>query len=167
MVHSLRAAHLARLDPVVTYMMSKKPYPFAVVGAAVIATVVVSLFAAAADNDLSKQQPTYKIKQIPPAPVLKPDDELKTFKLPPGFHLELVAAEPLVEEPIALAFDPDGRIYVVELRAYMPDADGKGEMEPIARVSLLEDTGGDGRMDKSTPFLDKLIIPRAVGLVGA
>jgi mono/diheme cytochrome c family protein/glucose/arabinose dehydrogenase len=115
---------------------------------------------------LATQRPKYHIKEIPPAPIRTPDEELKTFKLPPGFHMELVAAEPMVEEPIALTFDPDGRIYVVELRAYMPDMQGTGELDPIGQIVRLEDSDNDGRMDKKTIFLDHLSIPRAVGLAG-
>jgi mono/diheme cytochrome c family protein/glucose/arabinose dehydrogenase len=121
---------------------------------------------AASGGDLAKQQPKWKIDKIPDAPVLSPADEAKTFKLPPGFKIELVAAEPVVEEPIALTFDPDGRMYVVQLRAYMPDAAGTGELDPIGRVSRLESTKGDGVYDKSVVFIDKLKIPRAVGLAG-
>jgi mono/diheme cytochrome c family protein len=117
-------------------------------------------------GDLAKQRPTYHIDFIPPAPVLSPQEELKTFKLPPGFHIELVAAEPMVEEPVALTFDADGRIYVVELRGYMPDVKGTGELDPIGRIVRLESSAGDGKYDKSTIFLDNLVAPRAVGLVG-
>jgi mono/diheme cytochrome c family protein/glucose/arabinose dehydrogenase len=129
-------------------------------------SVVARLLAGPAGGDLAKQQPKYHINQIPPAPVRSPAEELKTFKLSPGFRIELVAAEPMVEEPIALTFDPDGRIYVVELRAYMPDMAGTGELEPIGRIVRLEDSDGDGKIDKSTVFLDHLVIPRAVGLAG-
>ncbi len=121
---------------------------------------------AAPGGDLSKQRPTYHIDHIPPAPVLSPQEELKTFKLPPGFHIELVASEPMVEEPIALAFDPDGRMYVDELRGYMPDLPGNGELDPVARISRLESSKGDGHFDKRTVFLDKLVVPRAIGLAG-
>jgi glucose/arabinose dehydrogenase/mono/diheme cytochrome c family protein len=97
-----------------------------------------------------------------PAPVLTPDQALKSFKLQPGFRIELVASEPLVEEPVALDFDPDGRIWVVEMRSYMPDADGRGEIEPINRIVVLEDTNKDGRMDKRTVYMDNLHLPRLV-----
>ncbi len=118
-------------------------------------------------GDLSKQQPKYRIKgEIPPAPIRSPEEELKTFKLPPGFRMELVAAEPLVEEPIALTFDPDGRVYVVEMRGYMPDVQGTGELDPVGKIVRLESSKGDGTLDKSTTFLEGLIIPRAVGLAG-
>jgi len=135
--------------------------------AAVILCGVVTAPGGPPGGDLAQQQPKWHIKEIPPAPVRTPDEELKTFKLPPGFRIELVAAEPMVQEPIALAFDPDGRIYVDELRGYMPNVEGKGELDPVGRVSVLEDTDGDGKIDKSTVFLDKLVIPRAVGLAGA
>ena len=102
---------------------------------------------------------------IPPAPPLAPEEALKTFKLQPGFRIELVASEPMIESPVALSFDPDGRIWVVEMRGFMPNADGIGEDAPVGRVSVLEDVDGDGRMDKRTIFLDGLVMPRALALV--
>ena len=102
-----------------------------------------------------------KYKLPPPAP-LSWEDELKTFKVEKGFHIELVASEPMIESPVAISFDEKGRLYVVEMRGYMHDLEGGGEKEATGRVSLLEDTDGDGRMDKATPFLDSLVMPRAV-----
>src|SRR5262249_35055431 len=104
-------------------------------------------------------------EKIPPSPPLVPEKALQTFRLQPGFGIELVAAEPMVESPVALAFDADGRLWVVEMRAYMPNIDGVGEQEPIRRAVSLEDTDGDGRMDKRTVFLDGLISPRALSLL--
>jgi len=101
-------------------------------------------------------------KWVRPAPILSPEESLGTFTLPPGFRIELVAAEPLIHEPVALDFGPDGRIWVVEMRSYMPDVDGKGENQPINRVVVLEDTNHDGRMDKSTVYLDGLGLVRTV-----
>ena len=80
----------------------------------------------------------------------------------PGYHVELVAAEPLVQDPVAVDFDPDGRMYVVEMRGFMPNLAGTGEDQPVGRIVVLEDTNGDGRMDKSTVFMDSLVLPRAV-----
>ncbi|MDB5322571.1 MAG: dehydrogenase [Phycisphaerales bacterium] len=131
-----------------------------------LCAAAAALFAGSPGGELAQQKPKYHIKEIPPAPVRTADEELKTFKLPPGFRIELVASDPMVEEPIALTFDPDGRIYVVELRAYMPDMQGTGELDPIGRIVRLEDTDGDGKPDKRTVFLDKLSIPRAVSLAG-
>jgi mono/diheme cytochrome c family protein/glucose/arabinose dehydrogenase len=132
----------------------------------IVLVSLVGVLIGAPGGDLASQQPKYHIKEIPPAPIRTPNEELKTFKLPPGFRIELVATEPMVEEPIALTFDPDGRMYVVELRAYMPDMAGTGELDPIGRIVRLESSRGDGQYDKSTTFLDNLVIPRAVGLAG-
>ncbi len=99
-----------------------------------------------------------------PVPLLSPEEEIKTFNLPAGFHAEVVACEPMVQHPIFITFDPDGRMWVLEMRGYMPNIEGKGENEPIGRVSVCEDTDGDGRMDKSTVFLDHLVLPRALAL---
>jgi mono/diheme cytochrome c family protein/glucose/arabinose dehydrogenase len=134
--------------------------------AAILLSATSALLSGAPGGDLKKQQPKYHIDFIPPAPVRTAEEELKTFKVPPGFHVELVAAEPMVEEPISLTFDPDGRMYVVELRAYMPDIPGTGELDPIGRVVRLESSKGDGKFDKRTVFLDHLSVPRAVGLLG-
>ncbi|NBV86319.1 MAG: dehydrogenase [Verrucomicrobia bacterium] len=102
---------------------------------------------------------------IPPAPVLAPEDELKTFQLAPGYRAELVASDPLIGDPVAMTFGPDGRIWVVEMRGYMPDLDGTTEDQPQGRIVVLTDTDGDGRMDKSEVFLDGIILPRAIALV--
>lgn len=100
-----------------------------------------------------------------PVPLLTPDEEIKTFKLPAGLRVEVVAAEPMVEHPVAMTFDADGRIWVAEMRSYMPDVEATGELAADGRISVLEDTNGDGRMDKSTVFLDQLVLPRAVAIV--
>ncbi len=98
----------------------------------------------------------------PQSPVLSPAKAMASYTLPPGYKLELVAAEPLVQDPVAVDFDPDGRMYVVEMRAFMPNIDGKGEDRPIGRIVILEDTNDDGKMDKKTIFLDSLVLPRSV-----
>ncbi len=103
------------------------------------------------------------VQEVPDAsPVLSPEDALETFYLPPGYQIELVASEPMVEDPVAIDVDADGRMWVVEMRAYMPNVEGEGERVPRGRISVLEDEDGDGRMDKSTVFLDSLVLPRAV-----
>jgi glucose/arabinose dehydrogenase/mono/diheme cytochrome c family protein len=128
--------------------------------------IASSLFAQRGDRPGEVQaQPPPHI-QAPDAPALPVEDALKTIKVAPGFHLEVVASEPLVFDPIAMAFGPDGRLWVVEMRAFMRNIDGTGENEPIGSVAVLEDTDGDGRMDKRTVFLDSLVMPRALALVG-
>ena len=104
-------------------------------------------------------------EEIPPAPALPPVQALKTFTLKDGFRMELVASEPMVEEPVALSFDERGRIWVVEMRGFMPNPDGKGETDIPGRVAILEDTNHDGVPDKKTVFLDNLILPRAIACV--
>src|SRR3954471_17539156 len=102
---------------------------------------------------------------IPPSPPLSVGEALKSFKLQPGFRIECVASEPLVEEPVVAQFDPDGRLWVVEMRGYMPDMDGNGEDAPIGRVVVLTDTDGDGKMDKRTVFADGFVLPRPLTFV--
>src|SRR4051812_1144681 len=68
-----------------------------------------------------------------PVPFLSPQDAAKTFNLPDGFRAEVVASEPMVQHPVAMTFDPDGRIWVVEMRGYMPTPEGKGEDQPNGR----------------------------------
>ncbi len=108
------------------------------------------------------QKPLVPKELIPPAPARSPADEMKTFQLAGGLRIELVASEPLIEDPVAAQFDQDGKLWVVEMRAFMNDLEGSGEDSPIGRVSVLRDTNHDGKMDQSTVFLDGLIMPRAV-----
>ncbi|MEN2281601.1 c-type cytochrome [Algoriphagus sp. SE2] len=98
------------------------------------------------------------------SPPRSPEDERESFQLEPGFEIQLVAAEPMVQEPVAIQFDEDGRLWVVEMRGYMTDIQGSDEDKPIGRISILEDMNGDGEMDKSTIYLDSLIMPRSLGL---
>ncbi|HZE96586.1 MAG TPA: c-type cytochrome [Planctomycetota bacterium] len=129
----------------------------------ILAAVLLAFTQAGDKKGETQAPPTLK---IPPAPVVPPADALKSFQVAPGFRLELVAAEPLVHEPVALSFDADGRLWVAEMRGYMPDVDGKGEDQPIGDIVVLEDTDGDGKFDKSTVFLDKLVLPRAISCIG-
>ncbi len=87
---------------------------------------------------------------------------MKTFFLPPGYRVELVAAEPMIQEPVLVDFDPHGRLWVVEMLGYMQNMAATTEREPLGRISVLEDTNADGKMDKKTVFLDQLILPRAL-----
>ncbi|HRQ89476.1 MAG TPA: PQQ-dependent sugar dehydrogenase, partial [Bacteroidia bacterium] len=103
--------------------------------------------------------------KIPPAPVVPPGEAAATMALEEGFELSLVASEPMIHDPVALAFDGNGRIWVAEMMGYMPDIDGKLEESTYGRISVIEDTDGDGKADKHTVFLEKYLLPRAVALI--
>ncbi len=96
-----------------------------------------------------------------PAPAKAPADSLKCFQLEPGSRIELVAAEPLVIDPVWIDFDHRGRMFVVEYSDYpigpvKADDTVDEEAPSLSKIVLLEDTNKDGRMDKRTVFADKL-----------
>ena len=96
----------------------------------------------------------------PPVVRQAPEAQQQMFVLQPGFRAELVMADPLIEDPVGVTFDGNGRMYVLEMRSYMQDADGSTARQPISRISRHEDTDGDGVYDKHTVFVDKLVMPR-------
>lgn len=98
----------------------------------------------------------------PPSPILSPEDSMATIQLDPDFHLELMATEPILQDPISFTFDANGRIYVLEMRNYMLDLERSGENDPIARITLLEDRDRNGSYETHTIFLDKLVNPRTI-----
>ncbi|MDA7920130.1 c-type cytochrome [Verrucomicrobiales bacterium] len=92
---------------------------------------------------------------LPPLIPVEPEDALKTFKIQPGFKIELVAAEPLIADPVEIAFDARGRLWVLEFTQYNQEFHG-GDTGKRGRLKILEDIDGDGRMDKATTFIDDL-----------
>jgi mono/diheme cytochrome c family protein/glucose/arabinose dehydrogenase len=98
-------------------------------------------------------------------PVLDPEAALASFRLPPGYRIELVAAEPMIREPVRIQFDGDGRLWVVEMPGYMPNLLDEGADQPTGRIVVLEDVNGDGRMDRRTVFLDSLVLPRSLAVL--
>ena len=108
------------------------------------------------------QVPIVPANLIPPSPPLTAEEALRSFKVAPGYRIELVAEAPLVRHPTVLQFAPDGRLWVVEMTGYMENFDGTTEDQAKGRVVVLEDTDGDARMDKRTVFLDNIILPRAL-----
>src|SRR5262245_37046845 len=92
----------------------------------------------------SKEPIKPAVKTNPSSEYLSPEESMTTFNLPEGYRLELVASEPMLTEPVAIAWDGNGRMFVAEMRTYMQDIDGTGTMEPIGRILLLDDTDGDG-----------------------
>lgn len=98
--------------------------------------------------------------QIAPTEPRSPEQERLSFRLPPGFEAQLVAAEPDIRKPMNLAFDARGRLWVTDSVEYpFPAAAGKGR----DTVKILEDVGPDGRARKVTTFTGGLNIP--IGLL--
>jgi putative membrane-bound dehydrogenase-like protein len=95
--------------------------------------------------------------ELPRSQPLSPEEALRSFEIVPGFRVELVAAEPLVTDPVAISFDEKGRMYVVEMRGY-----SENRQENLSRIRLLEDTDGDGQFEKSTVFAEGLLWPTAI-----
>ena len=102
------------------------------------------------------------VEKNPVLQPLPPREAMKHIRLPPGFRLELVASEPQIREPVAIAWDGNGRMFVAEMRGYMQDIEGTNARAPVGRISLHEDTNGDGRMDRHSIYLDDLVEPRAI-----
>jgi putative heme-binding domain-containing protein len=96
----------------------------------------------------------------PPGPPLSPAAAMKRMQLPPGFTVELVASEPQLVNPVAMCFDEKGRIWVTESLEYPRRRPGKGR----DRVKVLEDTDGDGKVDKTTVVIEGLNIPSGVNV---
>jgi putative membrane-bound dehydrogenase-like protein len=99
------------------------------------------------------------LREVDPGPK-DPQAALQSIKVAPGYRVELVAAEPLVQDPVALAFGPDGKLWVVEMSDYPLGVDGRGK--PGGRIKYLESTRHDGRFDKATLFADGLPFPTGV-----
>ncbi|WP_211092201.1 c-type cytochrome [Chitinophaga eiseniae] len=106
------------------------------------------------------------VQSNPDGAYLSTEQSLAAIHVPDGYHLQLVASEPMVKEPVAIAWDGNGRMFVSEMLTYMQDVDGSNENAPLSRISLLEDTNGDGVMDKSTIYIDSLVLPRMILCVG-
>ncbi|MDU0355341.1 hypothetical protein RS130_16785 [Paraglaciecola aquimarina] len=93
---------------------------------------------------------------------LSPEQSLKTMVLQDGYEMQIVAAEPLIEEPVLFTFDGNGRIYIAEMLTYMQDAEGAGKFNKTSRIKRLEDKDGDGLFESFTIFADSLLLPRMI-----
>jgi len=102
-----------------------------------------------------------------PSPLpLSPQESMKKIQLPPGFRVEFVASEPLIKDPVAMAWDGNGRLYVIQMNSFMMDARGNDQYKPISQIVRLEDVDWDGVMDRSTVFIDSLVLPRVILPIG-
>jgi putative membrane-bound dehydrogenase-like protein len=123
----------------------------------------VAAFGADATKPIGLKEPLPRVAPLSPA------EAVKSFQVLDGFRMELLAAEPLVTDPVAMAYDEDGRAYVCEMNdyPYTDKARHKPGQEnptdaPIGKVRLLVDDDGDGRFDRSTVFADGLSWPTGV-----
>ena len=91
---------------------------------------------------------------------LLPEEVLQSFELADGFRLELAASEPNVADPIAMAFDENGRMFVAEMRGYPLDPPPGGEA--AGRIRLLEDRDEDGFFETARVFADRLHWPSGI-----
>src|SRR5687767_8201008 len=127
--------------------------------------VLAAVSVVVASWSLFAQTPDFSRK--PPVLPVSPDEEAKRFWLPPGFEMTPVLSEPAIQEPAQIAFDGNGRMYVLELRGYMQDLAATGQLAPVGRISVHEDADNDGRYERSRVFVDNLVFPRFVTPFGA
>jgi putative membrane-bound dehydrogenase-like protein len=98
--------------------------------------------------------------ELPCIPPKEPADAIKTIHVPPGFHVELVAAEPLIRSPVAIDFDEDGRMFVAEFPEY--NQIDNPNFKEHGCIKVLESTKRDGKYDKATVYAPDLDSPVAV-----
>ena len=96
----------------------------------------------------------------PPVQPLSPSDEARRFLLPPGYRMTPILTEPAIQQPATISFDGNGRMFVLELRTYMLDADARDQLAPLSRISRWEDRDDDGVYETHTVFVDSLVFPR-------
>jgi putative membrane-bound dehydrogenase-like protein len=117
-------------------------------------------------------KPPFDVNKLAGSKPLAPQQSASLIRVAPSLKVELVACEPLVTDPVTIAFGPDGKLWVAEMADYpsgLPDADGKTktlsdfkQMQPGGRIKVLEDTNGDGKYDKATLFLDNIPFPTGI-----
>ena len=133
---------------------------------AVVITLMIAAGTTSAQTLAADERPA-----LPRSQPVEPENASATFALKDGFTMELVAAEPLVTDPVAGAFDEDGRLYVVEMNDYpytdkstdKPNVERTGDL-PIGKVRLLEDTDNDGVFDKSQIFARDFSWPTGIAV---
>ncbi len=99
-------------------------------------------------------------QNTPPGPPLTPQQAMAKMTLPPGFRIELIAAEPAIQNPVAMAFDDRGRIFVTESFEYPRREPGPGR----DKIKILEDQDGDGIAETVKVFAEGLNIPSGIAV---
>ncbi len=116
--------------------------------------VLAFLLAPFADS-AQAEEPDFSA-ELPRIPATEPDHALKTFAVVPPFRIEPVATEPIIADPVAMAFDENGRLYVAEMRDY-----SEQDRDYLGVIRLLVDRDDDGVFDDSTIFAKELSWPTA------
>ena len=116
---------------------------------------LVAVVPAAAAPDVAKSA-AYG-RQLPRVKPMSPAESMAAMTVQPGFRVELVAAEPLIHDPVAAEFDERGRLYVVQLPQYNSYVAKEG-----GSIALLEDRDDDGHYERATPFATGLKYPSAI-----
>ncbi len=127
------------------------------------ALAIISIICFSSCQEKKYRDEIYEKPVVNPNPEIKnltPEESLAKMYLPKGYKIELVASEPMINEPVAIAWDGNGKMYVAQMMTYMQDIDASNEDEPWSRISILEDTDEDGKMDKSVVFIDSMVLPR-------
>lgn len=138
------------------FAMNKNPSPFPRIPILPLAAAALFLPGSAAFPNPEEARDESGALHIRQAEPRTPQEQVSGFSLPPGFEIELFAAEPDISKPINMAFDEKGRLWVTQSSEY-PHAAAPGEGQD--RITILEDTTGDGRADTFTDFADDLNIP--------
>lgn len=127
---------------------------------------------AAAPAAEDAQAPLPAARKIVPAPALSAEEELHTFRLPPGFKIELVADESVVRDPVAAAFDLEGNLWIAEMTRFnsgmiedMPELATGATSVPASSIVKLTSSKNDGRFDQRTVFMGDLNAPRTLVVV--
>ncbi|QDU49105.1 neutral/alkaline non-lysosomal ceramidase N-terminal domain-containing protein [Gimesia panareensis] len=102
-------------------------------------------------------QPTEDVSQTGGKRPLTPEESISRMNFADDLQVDVIAAEPLIVDPVAVEFGPDGKLWVVEMRDYPQGLDGN--LQPGGVVKLLEDVDQDGTYDKATVFLKDLPFP--------
>ncbi|WP_164102363.1 PVC-type heme-binding CxxCH protein [Candidatus Laterigemmans baculatus] len=127
---------------------------------AVLGTLLVLAFSGLVTPAIGAEEFIPRRQEKPPGPPLSPEEALQKMSVPEGFSVELVAAEPQLVNPVSMTIDERGRFWVTESLEYPRRAPGPGR----DRIKVLEDTDGDGRVDKTTIFADGLNIPSGIAV---
>lgn len=99
------------------------------------------------------------------SPFVPASQTIAKMQIEDGFEIKLVASEPLVSAPVAMQFDDNARMWVVEMTGYMPDTIGTGEDIPNGNIVILDDKNQDGVYDDRQVVIDSLVLPRAICLI--